>query len=763
MKKVLIGLFGLSVQASLAQQDQLQVSEGSNPGDWNLDWDGVSGRFYTLQCSTDLVSWQYMPAIKYGAGAHGFGFASSSPKTFVRLEYMDVVTSNPLGGDIDGDGLTNQQEIYTHGTSPFQADSDGDGIDDLYEVNNSVLDPLFAGDALQDPDGDNLVNLWEFKLGLNPAVANTDSDGDGLVNALENYLGNQYSATNSDTDGDGTIDADEDHDSDGLTTIMEFGTYGTEGLFHDTDGDTLSDGWEALYGFNPLMLYASGPQSASADPDGDGLTNQEESNLGTNPNNTDTDSDGVDDQTETNQGSNPLDPNDSMPPPAGTTSVNFRFGDPNSSSVSEKYRLKLTPLEGDTTGHTERFRTNTQYGSPSNVTFQLPKGSKYKVELVHIDTTRRKNGSPDPDYDYEVELLTATACVALEDDPQPFLGNHYQQGATTTFLAAGKSATLYVSKFDWVTPKESPVIMPNDKGDGQNEFTYDNTAAGVLTINLKVLVEPTGTAGVTDYKGIKFSDRCVYTLPPIAGSTFMWDAANPGGKSNPSGNHVVAKATYSTLPSLNSEFGLKEADFKCDGMIPVEIDHTTDPFVNPPEFEVFYTGTATNHRDIANPTFPNWFVYYKQNEGGGSYTYDAASSTSNSIAGGGDGSIKIADNAYTGGDTLITTINSNGRLKYLGRTPFRKRYKYFYGVVQHERQHANNETPGVNDPDGDDLSTQFENNTSKTDPNDRFSADPSGGISDDEVYAGGPVEEAAINAADTSQDWANPGTNNKSK
>jgi hypothetical protein len=30
---------------------------------------------------------------------------------------------------------------------------------------------------------------------------------------------------------------------------------------------------------------------------------------------------------------------------------------------------------------------------------------------------------------------------------------------------------------------------------------------------------------------------------------------------------------------------------------------------------------------------------------------------------------------------------------------------------------------------------------------------------DREVYAGGPVEEAGINSADTTQDWAQPGTN----
>jgi len=71
VKKLLIVLFGLAPQGSFAQQDQLEVSEGPNPGDWNLDWDGVAGRFYTVQCSLDMVTWQYFSTIKYGNGKWG--------------------------------------------------------------------------------------------------------------------------------------------------------------------------------------------------------------------------------------------------------------------------------------------------------------------------------------------------------------------------------------------------------------------------------------------------------------------------------------------------------------------------------------------------------------------------------------------------------------------------------------------------------------------------------------------------------------------
>src|SRR5262249_9001801 len=54
---------------------------------------------------------------------------------------------------------------------------------------------------------------------------------------------------------------------------------------------------------------------AFQDPDGDGLTNLQEYQHGTDPNNPDTDGDGIPDGMEVAQGTNPLDPKDPPPPP----------------------------------------------------------------------------------------------------------------------------------------------------------------------------------------------------------------------------------------------------------------------------------------------------------------------------------------------------------------------------------------------------------------------------------------------------------------
>jgi len=220
---------------------------------------------------------------------------------------------------------------------------------------------------------------------------------------------------------------------------------------------------------------------------------------------------------------------------------------------------------------------------------------------------------------------------------------------------------------------------------------------------------------------------------------------------------LTAKATYTALPAANIDFGLKQAELECDG-------HTDT--LPKADFEVFYMGQEKNHPG-GDPSHPNWFHYYRLNEGGTTYGYEPVAATrSHSISAGGDGSILIADEAYVG-DSFITTAIINGKLKATGWSGTTKYYANFIGVLNHERQHANGEVAqgGPTDPDSDWLSTDLENNTSHTEPANPTSASDGvagvAGFTDDEVYAGGPVEELAIQNADTSQDWANPGTNHK--
>ena len=318
---------------------------------------------------------------------------------------------------------------------------------------------------------------------------------------------------------------------------------------------------------------------------------------------------------------------------------------------------------------------------------------------------------------------------------------------------SGKRQPALLLPVEFITPAGDPVAQPKDAGDGQNEFTFNSAKPGVLEINLKVKVA--GIGGMPD----DIQNKFLFEIDAIGNSQMQWDAANAGGKPTFNGDFMTAKVKFTGLPQNNSDFGKKMTRIKFDGSVVAEED-----------FEVFYTGTAKNHQDQANPTYPNWFVYYKQNEGGGAYKYRALG-RSVALPGGGDVSIQIANEAYNG-DTYINTSVVNGQLSANGfSNTVNKYYANFIGVLTHERSHATNEIPAGTgtDNDRDFLPSAFEVNTSKTDPNNPYSArgavlggaGNSGAFDDGEIYAGGVEEERGVTNANTDEDWANPGTNHK--
>ena len=244
----------------------------------------------------------------------------------LALSFVTGYGSNPLLADTDGDGISDGAEVNTYGSSPKVTDSDMDGLPDAQEVT--------LGTSLNNPDtdGDGLLDGWEVANNLNPLSAvgddgaSADIDSDGLTNLQEQSAGSN--PRNADTDGDGLSDSVEltlgtnptlaDTDNDGLSDGEEQ-NIGTNPLLSDTDGDGMNDGWEQQHagdGFDPTVNNATDnnpDNDLNADPDVDGLTNQQEAEAGTSPTNSDTDGDGLSDGVEVGQGSDPNDRADTIP------------------------------------------------------------------------------------------------------------------------------------------------------------------------------------------------------------------------------------------------------------------------------------------------------------------------------------------------------------------------------------------------------------------------------------------------------------------
>jgi len=129
-----------------------------------------------------------------------------------------------------------------------------------------------------------------------------DSDGDTVNNYEDNCpLVSNLDQANSDPDTEGDA-CDIDDDNDGLSDEEEL-HIGTDPLNPDTDDDGLSDGAE-------VNLAAGGncPSPLESDSDNDSLKDGEEVEIGTDPCNPDTDNDGIPDGDEEEQGTDPLDP-----------------------------------------------------------------------------------------------------------------------------------------------------------------------------------------------------------------------------------------------------------------------------------------------------------------------------------------------------------------------------------------------------------------------------------------------------------------------
>jgi len=190
-----------------------------------------------------------------------------------RVDVGELDPNNPADDssviDTDGDGLSDAQE-QTLGSDPNDADTDDDGLPDGMEPNPA-----------DDADGDGLTN-----------IVDPDSDNDGLADGTEQ--GSECLNADTDINAGNCIP-----DADPSTT--------TSAIDADSDNGGVSDGAEDTNRNGRIDAGETDPNDPSddssvTDTDDDGLSDAQETELGSDPNDADSDDDGVVDGDEANPG-----------------------------------------------------------------------------------------------------------------------------------------------------------------------------------------------------------------------------------------------------------------------------------------------------------------------------------------------------------------------------------------------------------------------------------------------------------------------------
>ncbi|MBI4822437.1 MAG: thrombospondin type 3 repeat-containing protein [Deltaproteobacteria bacterium] len=262
--------------------DSVECNLGTNPDDSDTDGDGINDFIETdggLPIDTD------------GDGAIDAKDEDSDGDTLLDVGEGagDLDTDGrPNFRDVDDDGDTVGTEVErTIGSNPLDADSDDDGIRDDIETNH--------GEAV-DTDDDETIDALD-----------TDSDDDTILDSVEGT---------SDIDGDGLRNwRDPDDDGDGIPTAEEAADGATHG--NDVDGDSRPNWYDRNSDGDRNGDEDEGtgdedgdgipnyldPEHTIQDRDSDGISDDVEETIGTDPDDADTDDDGIPDGQEIDAGS----------------------------------------------------------------------------------------------------------------------------------------------------------------------------------------------------------------------------------------------------------------------------------------------------------------------------------------------------------------------------------------------------------------------------------------------------------------------------
>ncbi len=480
--------------------------------------------------------------------------------------YEDYIGTDRYNPDTDGDSITDRDELIVTNTNPILADSDGNGWTDFEDWSGQSL-------ATADPDGDGVSNLDELNAGTN--VRNGDSDGDGLGDGLEIALGSSYSPVLADTDGDSISDYNEyygittitpppttplDTDGDGLTDEQET-ALGTLLNDSDTDDDTLSDSIEVNWGSSPTDV----------DSDDDNANDATEYSLSLNPSNPDTDGDGL------------LDGQELAASPAG--SLNPAIADTDGDGESdyiEVYGQPPPPPPADTDGDTLTDAQEATLGTNPAMSDSDADGLDDALE-VSWGSSPLSNDTDGDTLQDGTEYLLETNPNSIDTDGDMLQDDYEVSTAHTNPKDSDSDADGLSDYFEIVVanPQLNP-LTPDTDGDfltDQEELNaavafsgyadaLDPTNADSDGDSVPDYLEVSAYLGDTDGGGIPDRIEALYGLNPL-------NAADEAGDLDADGWTNVQE--YQAGHSLNADFS-STYDWDLDGMTNVwEIAHGLNP------------------------------------------------------------------------------------------------------------------------------------------------------------------------------------------
>ena len=194
--------------------------------------------------------------------AAGVASAADAVSSRFALDLHYESSGEEFSGE-DGTEVFGLSSRWTAQTAIWKVDSDGDGLPDEWEKLYG-LDST-RRNANEDADGDGWTNIAEYNAGTNPTVADNLAAMSSVSLAHTVDTGGRFAG------GGGGVSVDEIW---ALSLLFAVDTAGRE---PDSDDDGLPDWYERLYGLKCTVA------DAHLDPDGDGRTNLQEYNAGTNP------------------------------------------------------------------------------------------------------------------------------------------------------------------------------------------------------------------------------------------------------------------------------------------------------------------------------------------------------------------------------------------------------------------------------------------------------------------------------------------------